>query len=181
MVAELAATTAMAVHLHGGEVWERVGDRGRAARDLQPAVDVLQVDAHGSFRHTESTRDLGIGVPGGDLVQQFPLPRGQLMSGAAAPSGGRESCVNEIAFRPLSTAKNATASQRIWPIRSVTSDHGSPASGMSPRSSPTIPSRVRRSFSLTVTGATGGFNRPRKTLGFMKPSEKLAELLAHTG
>ena len=23
--------------------------------------------------------------------------------------------------------------------------------------------------------------RPRKTLGFMKPSEKLAELLAHTG
>ena len=24
-------------------------------------------------------------------------------------------------------------------------------------------------------------NRPRKTLGFMKPSEKLAELLAHTG
>ena len=23
-------------------------------------------------------------------------------------------------------------------------------------------------------------NRPRKTLGFMKPSEKLAELLAHT-
>ena len=24
-------------------------------------------------------------------------------------------------------------------------------------------------------------NRPRKTLGFMKPSERLAELLAHTG
>ena len=24
-------------------------------------------------------------------------------------------------------------------------------------------------------------NRPRKTLGFMKPSEKLAEILAHTG
>ena len=24
-------------------------------------------------------------------------------------------------------------------------------------------------------------NRPRKTLGFMKPSEKLTELLAHTG
>ena len=24
-------------------------------------------------------------------------------------------------------------------------------------------------------------NRPRKTLGFMKPSEQLAELLAHTG
>jgi transposase, IS30 family len=24
-------------------------------------------------------------------------------------------------------------------------------------------------------------NRPRKTLGYMKPSEKLAELLAHTG
>ena len=24
-------------------------------------------------------------------------------------------------------------------------------------------------------------NRPRKTLGFMKPSEKLAELIAHTG
>jgi transposase, IS30 family len=24
-------------------------------------------------------------------------------------------------------------------------------------------------------------DRPRKTLGFMKPSEKLAELLAHTG
>ena len=24
-------------------------------------------------------------------------------------------------------------------------------------------------------------DRPRKTLGYMKPSEKLAELLAHTG
>jgi IS30 family transposase len=24
-------------------------------------------------------------------------------------------------------------------------------------------------------------NRPRKTLGYMKPSEKLAELLVHTG
>jgi IS30 family transposase len=24
-------------------------------------------------------------------------------------------------------------------------------------------------------------NRPRKTLGYMKPSEKLAELIAHTG
>jgi len=24
-------------------------------------------------------------------------------------------------------------------------------------------------------------NRPRKTLGYLKPSEKLAELIAHTG
>jgi hypothetical protein len=31
--------------LQSSEVWERAGDRGRAARHLQPAVDVLQVDA----------------------------------------------------------------------------------------------------------------------------------------
>jgi hypothetical protein len=35
--------------LRGGEVWERARDRGGAARYLQPGVDVLQVDAHGSF------------------------------------------------------------------------------------------------------------------------------------
>jgi hypothetical protein len=32
-------------------VWEGAGDRGCAAGHLQPAVDVLQMDAHGSFRY----------------------------------------------------------------------------------------------------------------------------------
>jgi hypothetical protein len=49
MVPELVAATAMVVHLHGGEVWERPGDCGGAARYLQPGVDVLQVDVHGSL------------------------------------------------------------------------------------------------------------------------------------
>ena len=48
------------------QVGEGAGNRGRAARHLQPAVDVLQVDAHGSFRHADAAGDLGVGVPGGD-------------------------------------------------------------------------------------------------------------------
>jgi hypothetical protein len=30
--------------------------------------------AHGFFCHAEPSADLGVGVPGGDQVQQFPLP-----------------------------------------------------------------------------------------------------------
>ena len=33
-----------------------------------------------------------------------------------------------------------------------------------------------------LAGIAGSLNnRPRKTLGYMKPSDKLAELIAHTG
>ena len=60
----------------GGEVWECARDCGGAAGYLQPGVDVLQVDAHGSFRQAELAGDLGVGVPGGDQAQQFPLAGG---------------------------------------------------------------------------------------------------------
>src|SRR6185437_2683474 len=67
--------------LHGCDVWESTGDCGRAAGHLQPAVDVLQVDAHGSFRYAEPAGDLAVGVPGGDQAQQLPLPGGQPRGG----------------------------------------------------------------------------------------------------
>jgi hypothetical protein len=66
---------------------ERAGDRGGAAWHLQPGVDVLQVDAHGSLRYTELPGDLAVGVPGGDQAQQFPLPGRQLRDWMTAALG----------------------------------------------------------------------------------------------
>jgi len=60
--------------LCGGEAWEHVGDRGSAAGDAQPFVDVSEVDADGSFRYVELVGDLGVGVPGSDQAPQFLLP-----------------------------------------------------------------------------------------------------------
>ena len=60
---------------------------GGAAGDVQLVVDVLQVDTHGSLGNPEAAGDLGIGVPGGDQVQQFLLPRGQPGDRVAAPLG----------------------------------------------------------------------------------------------
>ena len=54
---------------------------------LQPAVDILQVDAHVSFGYSEPPSDLGIGVAGSNLTQQFPLPR---VCCGAAGTGGRQ-------------------------------------------------------------------------------------------
>ena len=53
-------------------VGEGAGDRGGPAGDLQQAVDVFQVGAHGSLGYAQAAGDLGVGVPGGDQVQQFP-------------------------------------------------------------------------------------------------------------
>ena len=61
---------------HSGEVWECAGDRGGAARYLQPDVDVLQVDAHGSLGHAKPVGDLGVGVPGGGQAQHLALAPG---------------------------------------------------------------------------------------------------------
>src|SRR6516165_6219297 len=68
-------------------VRERTGYCGRAAGDVQPVIDVLQVGAHGGLGQTEAAGDLGVGVPGGDQVQQFPLPGSELDSGVAAAFG----------------------------------------------------------------------------------------------
>lgn len=58
-------------------VGEGAQDRGGAAGDLQPAVDVLQVGAHGALRQVQAPGDLGIGVPARDQAQQVRLPRGE--------------------------------------------------------------------------------------------------------
>jgi len=81
--------------LPGCEVWERAGDGGGAAGHVQPGVDVLKVDAHGSLRHAEPPGDLGVGVPGGDQVQQFPLPGRQLGDWVTA-SFGVEVCLVQV-------------------------------------------------------------------------------------
>jgi hypothetical protein len=53
----------------GNPVGEGTGDRGCAAGDLQPFVDVFQVGAHRSLGDAEPSGDLGVGVPGGQQVQ----------------------------------------------------------------------------------------------------------------
>jgi hypothetical protein len=46
-----------------------------------------RVGAHGGLGHAEAAGDLGVGVPGSDQLQQFPLPGGELRSGMAAAFG----------------------------------------------------------------------------------------------
>src|SRR5207248_1012209 len=61
---------------------------------------------------------------------------------------------NQCVCRPLSKPWKTTTSQRIWLIRSASSDSGSPPSaGRSGRSSLTMRARAGRSRSLAVTGA----------------------------
>src|SRR6516225_6686081 len=62
-------------------------------------------------------------------------------------------CANHVSRRTLSKPQNVSSSQRIWSIRSVSSEGGSPSAGRSARWSLTIPARVRKSRSLAVTGA----------------------------
>src|SRR6187397_327367 len=70
---------------------------------------------------------------------------------AASPDG--ISWLNQHVWRPLSHPSNDMASQRIWLIRSASRDGGRPSpSGRSGRSSLTILARVRRSWSLPLTG-----------------------------
>ena len=70
-------------------VGEGAGDGGGAAGDLQQAVDVFQVGAHGPLGDAEAAGDLGVGVPGGDQVQQFPLAGGELGAGWRRRSASR--------------------------------------------------------------------------------------------
>src|SRR6266487_1538377 len=63
------------------------GDGGGAVGDMQSAVDVFQVGAHGSLGDDEKAGDLGVGVPGGEQVQQVLLPGGELGVGVAAAFG----------------------------------------------------------------------------------------------
>ena len=58
-------------------VGEGAGDGGGTAGDLQQAVDVFQVRAHGCLGYAQAAGDLGIGVPGGDQAQQVPVPGGE--------------------------------------------------------------------------------------------------------
>jgi hypothetical protein len=46
-----------------------------------------RVLAHGALGHAEPARDLRVGVPGGEQVQQFPVPRRELRDRVAAPVG----------------------------------------------------------------------------------------------
>src|ERR1700722_7689523 len=71
----------------GGPVGEGAVDGGGPAGDLQQVVDVFQVGAHGSLGYAQAAGDLGLGVPGGDQVQQFLLPGCELGGGVAAALG----------------------------------------------------------------------------------------------
>jgi hypothetical protein len=73
--------------LLGNPVREGAGDRGGAAGDLQPFVDVFQVGAHGSLGDAQPAGDLGVGVAGGQQAQQVLLPGGEPGNGVAAALG----------------------------------------------------------------------------------------------
>ena len=68
-------------------VGEGAGDGGGPAGDLQQAIDVFQVGAHGCLGDAQAAGDLGVGVPGGDQVQQVPVPGGELRGRVAAALG----------------------------------------------------------------------------------------------
>ena len=50
-------------------------------------VDGFQVGAHGALRDAETAGDLGVSVPGGDQMQQVPVPGGELGDGVTATFG----------------------------------------------------------------------------------------------
>ena len=82
-----AAARAWDLLVSAGPVGEGAGDGGGPAGDLQQPVDVFQVGAHGSLGNAQAPGDLGVGVPGGDQVQQFPLPACELGDWVAAALG----------------------------------------------------------------------------------------------
>jgi hypothetical protein len=82
-----AAARAWDLVVSGRPVGEGAGDGGGPAGDVQQAVDVFQVGADGSLGYAQAAGDLGVGVPGGDQVQQFPLPDGEPGGWVAAPLG----------------------------------------------------------------------------------------------
>jgi hypothetical protein len=65
-------------------VREDAGHGGGSAGDVQPGVDGFQVCAHSSLGYAQAAGDLGVGVPGGEQAQQFPVPTGELRDRAAA-------------------------------------------------------------------------------------------------
>ncbi len=73
--------------LAGRPVGEGAGDGRGAAGYLQPGVDVFQVLAHGSLGQGEPAGYLGVGVPGGQQMQQVPVPGGELGHAEAALLG----------------------------------------------------------------------------------------------
>jgi hypothetical protein len=93
-------------------VRERTSDCGRATGDVQPAIDVFQVGAHGGLGQAEAAGDLGVGVPGGDQVQQFPLPRGEPGSGVAAAFGVQ---VSPVQVRTQQGKQGAVALGEVRP------------------------------------------------------------------
>jgi hypothetical protein len=58
----------------GNPVGQDAGDGSGAAGYLEPFVDIFQVGTHGSLGYAEAAGDLGVGVPGGQQVQQIFLP-----------------------------------------------------------------------------------------------------------
>jgi hypothetical protein len=66
---------------------EGAGDGSGAAGDVQPAVDVFQVSPDGAFGQAEPPRDLGVGMPGGEQVEQLPVPGGEHRDAMAAAFG----------------------------------------------------------------------------------------------
>jgi hypothetical protein len=74
-------------------VGEGAQDRGGAAGDLQPAVDVLQVGAYRALGQAQAPSDLGVGVPVRDQPQQASLPRGEPGPLGAAAFGVQVSLV----------------------------------------------------------------------------------------
>ena len=121
-------------------------------------VDGFQVGAHGALRDAETAGDLGVSVPGGDQMQQVPVPGGELGDGVTATFGVQVGMV-QVGAQQREQRAVALGEVRAGPTRRTaawTDQAQTPGRAVragSSRSSLTIPARVRRSRSLAVTGA----------------------------
>ena len=91
---------------------------------VQQAVDVFQVSAHCSLGYTQAAGDLGVGVPGGDQVQQFLLPGGEPRGRVAAAFGVEVGLVQvraqhgeqvAVAFGEIGAGPRRKISRRVRP------------------------------------------------------------------
>jgi hypothetical protein len=92
--------------LRGGEAWERAGDRGSAAGDIQLLVDIFHVGPHRSLADAEPSSDLGVGVPGRDQAKQVLLP------GVSRGTGWRHSSASRWAWCRCGRSSVSTARSR---------------------------------------------------------------------
>src|SRR5205823_2518382 len=100
---QMTETPPSSVLRHLSSVESVGGERGAAAQ-AELAIDVVEVDFHGSFGDRQLSRDLLVGKAGGDEAHDFPFPRRQRLDPAARALPARrfaaEGSLDEIGGEP---------------------------------------------------------------------------------